>query len=201
MNILAHYILSERIEEVVVGNIIADFIRVHDHEKFSDGIRTGIELHKKIDSYSDNHQSVKETFSLLHNDFGHYGRVITDIYFDHFLIKHWEKYSDFPFNDDLEFLYQCLSKHSGGFPPKVRRVTNRIVAMQWPLKYTEKSGLGQVFRSMSRRVNFENKFENAVEVLENNYETLETHFSAFFPDLKEYAHNELQMLLSESEKK
>ncbi len=200
MNILAHYILSQRIEEVVVGNIIADFIKIHDLGKFSNGIQTGIELHKKIDTFSDNHKVVKDTWSLLHGDFGHYGRVVTDIYYDHFLIKHWNEYSDFTFNEDLSFLYQCLSNHSASFPPYVRRVTNRIVAMQWPLKYTEKSGLFQVFRSMSRRVNFENKFENAVKVLETHYETLNNHFSAFFPDLRAYTHAELKKLLNDSKK-
>jgi acyl carrier protein phosphodiesterase len=196
MNILAHYILSQREEEVVVGNIIADFIKGYDITLFPEGIRKGIQLHKKIDIYSDNHPVVRESWSILQKDFGHYGRVITDIYYDHFLIKHWKEYSDYSFQNDLEYLYQCLNRHTVSFPPKIRRLTTRIVAMQWPLKYTDMTGLYHVFRSMSRRVAFENNFELAVNVLQQEYETLESHFCRFFPDLKEYAQQELEILSS-----
>ncbi len=186
MNILVHYLLSDRNEKVVVGNVIADFIKGNKVQSFSPGIQKGIEIHKKIDSFSDQHPVVKETWALLQNDFGLYGRVITDIYYDHFLFKHWKEFSMFSFEDDMNFLYQCLQKNTGEFPPGVRRMTARIVALQWPVKYTNMSGLYQVFRSMSRRVAFENRFEMAVEVLKKEYATIDSHFLSFYPELRSY---------------
>jgi len=143
-------------------------------------------LHKKIDTYSDHHPVVKETWSLLNKDFGHYGRVITDIYYDHFLYHHWNEFSTYSFNDDLEYFYKCLKNQTRYFSPKLRRILSRIVAMQWPLKYTDMPGLYQVFRSMSKRVVFENRFEFAVEVLQNNYKAIDDQFCRFFPDLKNF---------------
>lgn len=186
MNILVHYLLSERNEEVVVGNVIADFIKGTKIHQFPPGIQKGIEIHKEIDTYSDNHPVVKETWSLLQKDFGLYGRVITDIYYDHFLYKHWTEFSDFTFEDDLQFLYDCLQKHTAELPPKVRRMNARIVALEWPLKYTDMAGLYQVFRSMSRRVAFENRFEKAVEVLQLEYKRIDGHFLRFYPELRSY---------------
>jgi acyl carrier protein phosphodiesterase len=186
MNILVHFLLSDRNEEVVVGNVIADFIKGTKIQQFPPGIQKGIEIHKVIDTYSDNHPVVKETWALLQKDFGLYGRVITDIYFDHFLYKHWDEFSDFSFEDDLQFLYDCLQKHTAELPPKVRRMNARIVALEWPLKYTDMAGLYQVFRSMSRRVAFENKFELAVEVLKKEYQRIDGYFLTFYPELRAY---------------
>lgn len=192
MNLLAHYILSGRIEEVIVGNIIADFLKGQSEEQFSQGIRAGIDLHRKIDHFSDIHPVVKETWSLLQGEFGHYGRVITDIYYDHFLYIHWDEYSAFSFDEDLEYFNHCLRKHLPVYPVRIKRTINRIIGLQWPLKYGDMNGLYQVFRSMSRRVAFENRFELAVKVLEENYLTINSHFCAFFPELKEYAEQELR---------
>ncbi len=186
MNTLAHYILSKKNEEVIVGNVIADFIKGNTKFNFSENILKGIELHKKIDLFSDHHASVKATWTLIQDDFGHYGRVITDIYYDHFLCKHWADYSKNSFDEDIKFLYACLKKHASALPPGVRRMSSRIMAYNWPYKYSEKAGLYQVFRSMSRRVKFENKFENAVKVLEKEYDVIHSHFLEFFPELHDY---------------
>ena len=128
MNILAHYLLSGRNEELVVGNVIADFIGGKKKvQLLSLGIQRGIEVHMEIDAYSDSHPVVKETWALLQNDFGLYGRVMTDIYYDHFLYKHWSEFSEFSFEDDLDYLYYCLQKYSADLPPKVRRMTSRKI--------------------------------------------------------------------------
>jgi acyl carrier protein phosphodiesterase len=192
MNLLAHYILSERNEEVVVGNIIADFLKGISDDQFSPGIRKGIELHRKIDHFSDHHPVVKETWSLLNSDFGHYGRVITDIYYDHFLFIHWDEYSDLSFAEDLEYFNYCLKKYMPVYPVRVRRTMKRIIGLQWPLKYGDMNGLFQVFRSMSRRVAFENKFELAVRVLEKNYNVIDNHFCRFFPELQSFSAQEFR---------
>lgn len=194
MNLLAHYLLSERKEEVIVGNIIADFLKGIDDSQFSAGIRTGIALHRQIDEFSDNHPVVKETWALLHKDFGHYGRVITDIFYDHFLFIHWNDYSEYSFDDDFNYFCFCLKKYSKVYPVRIRRTVNRIIALQWPQKYGDMIGLSQVFRSMSRRVAFENKFERAVSVLNNNYQFLDNHFCQFFPELIEFSKQKLIIL-------
>jgi acyl carrier protein phosphodiesterase len=186
MNILAHYVLSEGNEEVIVGNMIADFLKGSKKETFSYYIQKGIDIHRKIDMFSDQHEVVKQTWSLLQEPFGHYGRVITDIYYDHFLCFHWHEYSANNLDEDLDFLYQCVDKYSVVLPPKVRRMTAKMVAHKWPSKYADMTGLHQVFRGMSRRASFKNSFEQAVPVLQENYEAIHEHFCQFFPELKTY---------------
>lgn len=189
MNLLVHYLLSGRDSEIVVGNIIADFLKGTYNYTFTPGIEFGIFLHKQIDQFSDNHPIVRNTWKLLSSNFGFYGRVITDIYFDFCLYQHWKKFSAFDFEEDMEYLYYCFRIHWQVIPPHVRRVVSQIIALQWPKKYTSYHGLIHVFRSMSRRVSFQNNFEHAVDILKNQYNKIEKNFLKFYPEIYNYVTN------------
>lgn len=183
MNILAHFLLSGYNEEVIVGNFIADYVRGKQVNAYSKGIIRGIEIHRHIDNYSDSHPLVRQTWSVLQPEFGHYGRVVTDMYYDHFLTKKWNNYSENSIKEDISFLYEVFKSHSSSFTPGIRRMVSRLVAMNWLEKYQTISGLHQVFRSMSRRVSFDNNFEKAIPVLTSNYELISAQFDEFFPQL------------------
>lgn len=183
MNLLVHYLLSGRETEVIVGNVIADFLKGSNHYQLKPGIEKGIALHKQIDKFSDSHSSVRETWKLLFPHFGLYGRVITDIYFDFCLYHHWNEFSEYDFEDDMQFLYYSLRVHAQDIPPHIRRTTTRIIALQWPKKYTTYHGLFHVFRSMSRRVSFHNNFELAIDILKKHYDEIEHNFLRFYPEI------------------
>ncbi len=55
MNFLAHASLSGNDDEILIGNFIADAVKGNQIDRFSDGIKKGIMLHREIDSYTDHH--------------------------------------------------------------------------------------------------------------------------------------------------
>ena len=58
MNFLAHAYLSFGQEEILVGNLVADFIKGKELRQFSEDIQIGILLHREIDSFTDTHPLV-----------------------------------------------------------------------------------------------------------------------------------------------
>jgi acyl carrier protein phosphodiesterase len=92
MNFLAHAYLSFDQDEILIGNFIADFIRGKEIENYPKKIQVGIHLHRAIDAFTDSHPLVKEVQTHLRPRFGHYARVISDVFFDYFLAKNWGKY-------------------------------------------------------------------------------------------------------------
>ncbi|NVK49164.1 MAG: DUF479 domain-containing protein, partial [Cyclobacteriaceae bacterium] len=86
MNFLAHAFLSFGHEKILVGNFIADFVKGKQIEKYEKQIQIGIQLHRAIDLFTDSHPLVKAAQSYLRPKFGHYSSVITDVFFDYFLI-------------------------------------------------------------------------------------------------------------------
>ena len=66
MNFLAHTYLSCSNEDLLVGNFLADFMKNKDIESLPSNILKGIDLHRKIDSFTDSHPAVKEVNKRFH---------------------------------------------------------------------------------------------------------------------------------------
>ncbi len=62
MNYLAHMYLSCYDEDLIVGNILVDMMQIKRLRELPDQYDRGFELHRKIDSYTDNHPLVKESY-------------------------------------------------------------------------------------------------------------------------------------------
>ena len=60
MNYLAHAYLSFNIPEILVGNLISDFVKGKRKLDYPPGIRTGITLHRAIDTFTDTHPAIRD---------------------------------------------------------------------------------------------------------------------------------------------
>ena len=93
MNYLAHIYLSGDSKEIKVGNFIGDFVKGNQHQHFPEKVAYGIILHRRIDSFTDQHSAVRECIQLLRPGYGKYAGIVADIFFDHFLASNWKDYS------------------------------------------------------------------------------------------------------------
>ena len=122
MNFLAHLYLSGNNEEVIFGNFIADGVKGNQMNGYSAGIRDGIRLHREIDRYTDNHPVVKQSKSRLSPKYRMFSGVIVDLFYDHFLSKYWQEFSQKELNDFVSKTYQLLIKSYDLLPPRPKRI-------------------------------------------------------------------------------
>src|SRR5690606_9086338 len=109
MNFLAHIYLSNDDPEIMTGNFIGDFVKGRNYASiYGKKIATGIELHRTIDEYTDKHETVTRSKSLLRSKYRHYSPVIVDIFYDHFLARFWEKYHPMPLEQYSQKAYKIL---------------------------------------------------------------------------------------------
>ncbi|HEY8849554.1 MAG TPA: DUF479 domain-containing protein, partial [Thermoanaerobaculia bacterium] len=94
MNYLAHLFLAGHSAESLIGNLAGDFVKGRLGDQFPPGIRDGIMLHRRVDAFTDTHPAVAAFRRVLIPDHGHYSRVISDVFFDHFLATSWSRYSE-----------------------------------------------------------------------------------------------------------
>src|SRR6185437_11621186 len=85
MNYLAHAYLSFNIPEITVGNLISDFVKGRKKLDYPVAIRRGIDLHRAIDTFTDNHEVTRRAKSFFKDAYGLYSGPLTDIVYDHFL--------------------------------------------------------------------------------------------------------------------
>lgn len=192
MNFLAHAYLSFGQEEILVGNLVADFIKGKELNQFSKGIQIGILLHREIDVFTDTHPLVKAAQNYLRPKFRHYSSVITDIFFDYFLAKNWSNYSSTPLEEFATHTYDLLEKHLPVLPLQFGEMFFWMKSQNWLLNYREIEGIQRTLNGMTRRAKFDSKMNESVSILLEKENEFEVIFFAFFKDLETFACEKLQ---------
>ena len=195
MNFLAHAYLSFGQEEILVGNFIADFVRGKELEKYPKKVQLGIHLHRAIDTYTDSHTLVKQVQSFLIPRFGHYSRVISDIFFDYFLAKNWNNYSGIPLEQFSLDSYRILSSSPQELPETFLRMFHWMQTQNWLYAYRKPAGIQAALDGLSRRARFDSKMNESTQVLWGKEEEIEAIFFAFFTNLETFASTTLAELI------
>jgi acyl carrier protein phosphodiesterase len=186
MNFLAHAHLSGENSDLLFGNFIADAVKGDASLRYKNDILAGITLHRKIDSYTDSHRVHKNSRDLIRNRFGKYSGIVVDIFYDHFLAKQWENYSQVPLGEYTSWVYKEVSKRFFLLPYRTKRILPFMISQNWLLNYAHFDGLENVFYGMDRRTRFVSGMQHAVDVLKEQYPHLETDFNTFYPELIKY---------------
>jgi acyl carrier protein phosphodiesterase len=181
LNFLAHAYLSGDDPELLFGNFVADSIKGKTLETFAPKVRDGVMLHRSIDAFTDQHPLVRECVALLQPTFRKYSGVVVDIYFDHFLALHWQKFSETDLTQFASGVYRVMIMRFVNLPPRSKRIIPWMIAQNWLVGYANLRDLDRVFRGMSRRARFDSGMENSVGFLIENYSFFEEKFLAFFP--------------------
>jgi acyl carrier protein phosphodiesterase len=85
MNYLAHAYLSFDDEEILTGNIISDFVKGKKKFDYPSRIQAGINLHRIIDNFTDQHEATREAKEFLRPHYRLYSGAFVDVVYDHFL--------------------------------------------------------------------------------------------------------------------
>ncbi|MBT8205409.1 MAG: acyl carrier protein phosphodiesterase [Eudoraea sp.] len=197
MNFLAHIYLSFGDEEITIGNFIADGIKGRQYRHFPQRIQKGILLHRAIDSYTDSHALHKQSSSRLYPAYRHYNRVIVDIFYDHFLAKNWNTYSDIPLHTYVEQFYALLEQHYPILPEGIQRMMPYMIADNWLLNYSKLEGIDRVLSGMNRRTQNKSKMNFAMRELDQYYVSFEQEFTSFFKDLTLFSKQKFTSLCKE----
>ena len=144
-------------------------------------------MHRKIDAFTDSHPQVAAFRRVLIPEMGHYSRVVSDVFFDHFLACDWSKYSDERIEDFLSHAYATIDPHAAELPGRLALVYPRLRDEQWLLSYESIDGIHTALYYLSRRLSRRPQLETSVHHLTDSREELHARFAAFFPDVMDYA--------------
>ena len=194
MNFLAHIYLSGDNDLLKIGNFMADGIRGKDYLRFPEEVKKGILLHRKIDSFTDEHLIYRKSKHRLHAKYGHYAGVIMDIIYDHFLAKNWEKYSNESLERYVNDFYQLLDDHLGILTEKTKNLLPYMKQNNWLLSYQSIEGIEKILFQMDYRTKHRAKMQEAIVELELFYPEIEEEFTLFFSELQFYVAQQLTHL-------
>ena len=191
MNFLAHAYLSFDTPHLVVGNFLGDFLRHSEAQELPPAIREGILLHRKIDSYTDNHPTVKMGTARIRSFHGKYAPVVVDMFYDYLLSVHWKEYYELPLPQFSRSIYGILESHLPIMPLRLQERVPRMIAGDWLTSYSTPEGMVYAFDRIKYRASKPEWFANAFQNLLNYWEPFVEDFSIFFPDLVQYVKAEI----------
>ena len=192
MNLLAHSFLSGENEAVKVGNLMGDFVKGKQYEDYPKEIQLGILLHRQIDHFTDHHTIVKESIEKLRTKYSKYAGVVVDVFYDHFLAIHFEKYAPTDLSEFADNSYKTFQKYKKILPEKIQKFLPNMIEHNWFANYANMEGMRRSFQSLDRRTNYRVNFENALVNLEQDFESFEQDFFLFFPDIQNFAQEYLE---------
>lgn len=182
MNFLAHLYLSGDNEHLIVGNFLGDFLKNSQVATLPPPVQEGVRLHRKIDTFTDEHPAVRQSAGLLRPVHGKYAPVILDVLLDFLLVKNWERYSLASLPDFAGGMYEVLKRHLHLMPGFLQERLPLMIADDWLVRYGTEDGLRFTFSRMKKRTSMPELFENAFESLQTHLVPLNEGFNAFFPD-------------------
>ncbi|TYC62528.1 DUF479 domain-containing protein [Marinobacter sp. BW6] len=187
MNHLAHVFLAPDSPEARVGSILGDFSRGVDLSALPDSVKQGVRHHRAVDSYTDQHPDVLASKQVFSRQRRRFAGVALDILYDHFLLKHWDRFSEVERDAFIRRTYRELQEKEHLMPDKMARVTQRIVWNDWFGAYQDLDNIGYALDRVAGRIRFRNGFTGIITEIRANQDELERNFLSFFPDLQEFA--------------
>jgi acyl carrier protein phosphodiesterase len=194
MNFLAHIYLSGDNPLIQIGNFMADGIRGKHFETFPSDIQKGIVLHRSIDTFTDAHPIFRESTKRLHENYHHYSGVIIDVFYDHFLAKNFENYSDIKLEDFAAQFYQSLHDNYDHLTERTKDMMPYMIKHNWLVTYQSQEGIERILSQMDNRIKKESNMRFSVGELKDFYSEFEEEFTLFFEELRTHSTQKLLSL-------
>lgn len=171
MNYLGHAFLSFGDKDILTGNIIGDHVKGKlALEKYPEGIKKGILLHRKIDQFADDHPATQRAKLIFREAYGLYAGAIMDTLYDHFLANDPKHFSSeqalLLFSEDT---YKKLETNEAYFPEMFSRYFPNMRTYNWLYGYRTLPGMKRSMQGLERRAMYMPATDTAYELFITNY--------------------------------
>ena len=182
MNFLFHLYLSGDDPDLLTGNLMGDFVKGRIGEHYPPCLRSGIVLHRRIDSFAQQHPLFRRSRERIDPVYGLWRGVLVDMFYDHFLAAEWSQWSEEPFTAYIERARRMVEANHRYLPERMQEVVPVIFGVMLP-SYRELDGVSRALERMSRRVRRPNPLAGGAVELTRHYAGLLDDFRGFMPQV------------------
>jgi len=194
LNYLAHAYLSFNQPEILVGNLISDFVKGRKKFDYSPGIQKGIALHRGIDHFTDTHEVTREAKEIFRPHYRLYAGAFTDVVYDHFLATDKNEFSAESLLQFSLTVYETVTPFVPLLPEKFRQMFPYMQQQNWLNNYQYNQAIGRSLAGVVRRSAYLTESATAFQLFEMHYGHLQDCYRRFFPELKKFAAEQLSIL-------
>ena len=167
----------------LAGSLAGDFLRGRLGDELDADLRAGIVLHRAIDAFADAHPALARSRRRL-EPFRHHARIIVDVFYDHYLARHFDRFSKTPLTTFAEATYVQLETVREALPSRLSVMIGRMIEGDWLNSYAEVESIRTALFYLSRRLTRHVALDEAVPLLVQHDAAFEQDFLQFFPQLE-----------------
>ncbi len=187
MNYLAHLFLTADNEDLLIGQMLGDFLEPGWRQTIPAPVQAGVRLHQQVDALTDSHELFAVSRRRLPAPYRRFSGIAVDMFYDHVLAQRWDDFSPGESLDEFsQRCYATLERRRDDLTLRLRRTLPAIVRYDWLTSYREIEGISRSLRGLSRRLSFDNPLGDAARFLETDYSGFEADFMELFPDLQAF---------------
>jgi acyl carrier protein phosphodiesterase len=186
VNYLAHAYLSFGDPEVLTGNMISDFVKGRKKFAYNTRILGGINLHRAIDEFTDDHPVNKTVANIFRPAYRLYSGAFVDVVYDHFLALELAALPQ-SFEDYTVSVYDTLEKYKHMFPPVFNNIFPYMKQHNWLFNYQYSWGIEKSLAGLVHRAAYLSESKTAFDLFNKRYDEIKAAYQVFFPSLRTFA--------------
>ncbi|QDV05268.1 Acyl carrier protein phosphodiesterase [Planctomycetes bacterium Poly30] len=194
MNYLAHSTLAEDSEEARLGSLLGDFSKGLDVERLTPTMRFALEEHRAVDAWFDALPEIREERRSYPPHLRRFAGILTDVFFDHFLVRRWSDLCDRPMESVTSSLYRALEVHAHVLPPRLREVAPSMIERDWLGSYGDIRNIERALHGIDRRMRRSTPITEGIDVLHRRGEELEALVLEVFPRVRAFTEERRALL-------
>lgn len=195
MNFLAHAHLSFNNPEILVGNMISDFVKGKSQFDYPEIVQHGIKLHRAIDHFTDTHKTTQVAKQYFKIPYRLYAGAFVDVAYDNFLANDTRIFlTDYYLQGFAESVYASLQNNYSILPQVFKNMLPNMISQNWLYNYKKMDGIKKSFNGIVYRAKYLTESEIGFNIFESEYNNLQKCYSEFYPQLINFAAIELQHL-------
>lgn len=197
MNYLAHAYLSFNHPQILVGNLVSDFVKGKQQFLYSNFIQKGIQLHRAIDAFTDVDTATQKAKQLFKPQVGLYAGAFVDIAYDYFLANDKNVFTiDADIEKFAQSTYTTLYHYYQQLPYTYKPLLPLMQQQNWLYNYQFDWGIAKSFEGITRRAKYINKQHLCFNCFIDAKPTLQECYNDFFPRLKKFTANKFDELVN-----
>lgn len=194
MNYLAHAYLSFNDPEILVGNMISDFVKGKKKFDFPVPIQAGITLHRIIDTFTDEHPATREAKEFFRSHYRLYSGAFIDVVYDHFLATDPAEFTQPSLLEFSEQVYAILEENKQWLPERFAGMFPYMRSQNWLYNYRTILGTERSFGGLVRRSAYLEESETAGKLFNERYQPLQACYRHFWQEAKPFAQKQYELL-------
>jgi acyl carrier protein phosphodiesterase len=152
MNYLGHALYSPDDALIRVANIISDEFKIHKFIPDNEKILQGQTRHRFIDGFCDRDSGYKVVRQICRKEFGKFAPVVVDVFYDHFLARHFDQLTGRSLKSFTAVIYQDIYTAASNFPTEIISPFVSMAEAHWLDGYIFEENVYRSIRHIERKI-------------------------------------------------